>query len=672
MEEVDHTNFLSVMISTEAAALAITVAKGTIKLAGRLDHLMAEKEAVQGDLIIPMPPESDGPDRETRIEMLRKYLRDTIGDTPDPLGTDRKRLENLLAKDLVPDESDLFFTRLFPEQASPPLTSPDAKYVAALRQYVPTVNWDEKTNKAALQAAFYIAAGRDERGLGYPARVGLLVADVIAEFGAENTALFVRDPNAQTIVQSVLANFARPDLENFEDWSPFLRHALGATLNGLLDSRTVLAGHAKWADALLGALASVRAASENPDNYLVGLLNGSGYGLLLGEGLKLAGQQLSEGQAGVFKDIAADFLTQAAPLVEKNKGGFGDFFKDHWGDLLRGGLSAAANHGPALLEGKSPLMQRTLLAVMNQLAAVPGTDYFTADTAFHLAKAALGSVASNPDLLKGAVGEAWLRELIGSVAGTISDSGLRESFSNAGLEQIFSHTLATFALHPELIIAQPGLAQDVLAGVLTEVSSSGSLAIEPLADAAVSGALDALVQHPDLLGTKFGPYLAEMAGSLAKAVADKGLSSLQAADVVTAATEAMTRNPELFARLEDNLSAAVLQAVLQASDKSELKLAAGDTLVEIVHEVFVSVACYGATFAETKGVDELGATLEDALSAGFTVAEKELGRQLDRPAIPVVLGGVVRGFLRGELTDLDPKSKNFQKVFNQLAAAAMA
>ena len=660
------------MISTEAAALAITVAKGTIKLAGRLDHLMAEKEAVQGDLLIPMPPESNGPDRETRIEMLRKYLKDTADDTPDPLGTDRKRLQNLLAKDPVPDESDLFFTRLFPEQASPPLTSPDAKYVAALRQYLPTVNWDEKTNNASLQAAFYIATGRDERGLGYGARVGLLVADVIAEFGAENTALFVRDPNAQTIVQSVLENFAKPDLENFEDWSPFLRHALGATLNGLLDSRAVLAGHAKWADALLSALASARAASANPDNYLVGLVGGSGYSLLIGEGLKLAGQQLSGVQAGVFKDIATDFLTEAAPLVEKNKEGFGDFFKDHWGDLLRGGLSAAASHGPALFKDESPLMQQTLLAVMNQLAVVPGTDYFTADTAFHLAEAALGSVASNPDLLKGAVGDAWLRELIGSVAGTVSDSGLRESFSNAGLEQIFAHTLATFAQHPELIIAQPGLAQDVVAGVLTEVSSSGSLAVEPLADAAVSGALDALVQHPDLLGTKFGPYLIEMAGSLSQTVAANGLSSLRAADLVSAVAESMTRNPELFAKLEDNLPAAVLQAVLQASDKSQLKLAAGATLVEVVQEVFGGVARYGASFTEKNGVDKLGATLEEVLSAGLTLAEKELGRQLDRPAIPVVLGGVVRGFLRGELTDLDPKSKNFQKVFDQLAAAATA
>ena len=356
-------------------------------------------------------------------------------------------------------------------------------------------------------------------------------------------------------------------------------------------------------------------------------------------------------------------------MVEKNKEGFGDFFKDHWGDLLRGGLSAAARHGPVLLKGKSPLMQQTLLAVMNELAAVPGTDYFTADTSFHLAEAALGSVASNPGLLKG---DAWLHELIGSVAGAVSDSGLRESFSNAGLEQIFAHALATFAEHPELIIAKPGLAQDVVAGVLTEVGSSGSLAVEPLADVAVSGALQALVQHPDLLGTKFGPYLAEVAGSLSEAVADKGLNSLQSADIASAVADSMTRNPELFAKLGDNLSVIVLKAVLGATGKDQLKLASGDTLVEIVHEVFGGVACYGASLVENKGVDKFGAALEEALSAGLTLAENELGRKLDRPAIPVVLGGVARGLLRGELADLDPKSKNFQKLFNELAAAATA
>jgi hypothetical protein len=74
--------------------------------------------------------------------------------------------------------------------------------------------------------------------------------------------------------------------------------------------------------------------------------------------------------------------------------------------------------------------------------------------------------------------------------------------------------------------------------------------------------------------------------------------------------------------------------------------------------------------AESKGVDKLGATIEEALSASLILAEEELGRQLDRSGVPSVLGGVVQNLLRGELTDLDPKSKSFQKLFETLAVAA--
>ncbi len=657
------------MISVEAAALAISVARGTIKLAGRLDHLLAEKEAIAGNLLIPMPPESEGPDRETRIALLRQYLKDTPRATPDPLGDDRKVLQNLLSKDPVPDESDRYFERLFPEQAAPAIISPDAEYLAALRRYLPTANWDEKTNQDMLKAAFYIAAGRDERGVSYPARIGLLVADVLAEFGAENTALFVRDENAQTILKSVLENFARPELEEFEDWSPLLRHALGATLNGLLDSRTVLASHAKWVDALLRALASARANAPDPDNYLVGLLSGSSYNLLLGEGMKVASEKLAPAHAAVLKDIAAVFLVEAAPLVQANKRNFGDFFKEHWGDLLRGSLSAATRHGPGLWAGQSPLLQQTLLALMNQLSAVPGTDYFTKDTAFELAEVAISAVAKDPKLLQEAAGNKWMRELIGSFTATISDSSLRESFSNAALERIFAKTLKTLAQNPDLIVGQPGLTRDTVGQILSAVAASDNLAAESLAETAVTAAFGTLTNHPDLAATKLGPYLGEVAGLLSKKVAEKGLTSLQAAEMFPAVTDAMLRNPRLFAELDENLSATVLEAVINATDKTQFTSAAGLTLVDVAHEVFASVARHGASFVAKNGTRKLGTTLTDALTAGLTLADEELGRLFDKSDLPLVIGGIVRTLLLGNRVELNPKSKNFKKLFTELADA---
>ena len=89
---------------------------------------------------------------------------------------------------------------------------------------------------AVLASAFYVDPGADARQLGYPVRVGLLVVDVLAEFGAENTQLFVKDEGIRSVVKAVLERFAKPDLESFDEWSPFLRHALSATLNGVLDA----------------------------------------------------------------------------------------------------------------------------------------------------------------------------------------------------------------------------------------------------------------------------------------------------------------------------------------------------------------------------------------------------------------------------------------------------
>jgi hypothetical protein len=486
--------------------------------------------------------------------------------------------------------------------------------------------------------------------------------------------LFVRDKNAQTIVQSVLQRFSKPDLDDFEDWSPFLRHALSATLNGLLDARVVFEGHAQWADALFEALARARDDADTPDDYLVGLLRGQGYSLLIGEGLQLAGEKLASEHAGVFRDIIATFLIDAAPLVKKNKNDFGTFFNEHWGDLVRGGINAVAKHGPQLLEGQSPLLRETLLAMMNQLAATPSTAYFSSDTVLHLAEAAIGAVARNPDLLDGAVGDKWLKLLISSVASTINDTGLRAVFGRDGVERIFKDALATFAQHPELIIADAGLAQDVVGGVLEAVAKSESMEAWPLANAAVSGALQALSKHPELAGTNFGPYVAELAGLLAQQVKDKGLAALQAANLMDAAIEAMLRNAQLFAALEKNVAATVLQAVLTAADEGQgtagqIKLLAGATLVEVAGDVLAAVARYGAGFVEKNSVKLLGDRVAEVLTAGLARAAKEMGRRMDHAALPTVLAALVRKLLRGELADLDPESENFKKLFSEIAEA---
>ena len=662
------------MIATEAASLAISIAKGLIKLAGRVDRLMAEKDAVAGDLLIPMPPESAAPDVEIALNLLSDYLQETKDADPDPLGVDRKRLQTLLAKQPVPDEWFAFFERIFPEKAHPPVIRPDAQYLQALKKWAPSLNWEDPGNTEVCKAAFYVASGRDQRGLGYGARLGLLVADVITEFGAEQTALFVRDQHAQTIVQAVLARFSKPELENFDDWSPFLRHALSATLNGFLDSRKVLASHAQWADALFEALARAREESPDGDNYLVGLVSGQGYSLLIGEGLQAASVALAAEHSGVFTEIAAEFLIEAAPLFKTNQQDFGAFFKEHWGDLLHGGLNALAKNGPRLLNKQSPLLQETLLAVMNQLAAAPSTAYFSSDTVIGLTEVAIVAVARNPDLIEGTLGKKWLAQLINSVAGAISDSGPRAAFSREALEGIFKNTLSTFAQHPDLIISNPGLAQDLVASILQAVADTKGLELAPLASAGVGGALQALARHPELAGTNFGPYVAELAGDLATRVASRGLAATQAADLLSAVIEVTLRNQPLFAMLEKNVVSIVLDSILDVANDTkttagQVKLLAGATLVDVTREVVATVARYGTSFVENNSVKALADQLETTLEAGLNRANKELGRRMDQAAIPFVLAALVRKLLRGELPNPDPESENFKKTFSEITDA---
>jgi hypothetical protein len=654
------------MLSTDAAALAISIARGLIKLGGRLDLLMAERTATQGDLLIPMPPVSIGPPLFKRAELLKDYLTHTAGHSPDPLGSDRATVAALVAKSPTPTEVDEFFRRIFPSLAEPPLIDPDAEYLKALRKRMPTVDWSDESTR---QAAFAIASGRDQRQLGYGARTALLVVDTLAEFGAENTARFVRDKNIQTVVQSVLVRFANPQLETFDEWNPFLRHALSATLNGALDASGVFQGRNGWLDAVLTALTLARAGAADGDDYVLGLLRGRGYSLLITEGLTLAADRLDPEHAGAFQQIAADVLLAAAPLVKANQAGFAGFFEEHWGDLLRGGLASLEQHGPILLDGQSPLLKETLLAMIGGLAKTPDSEFFSTEVTLRLTEAALGAVAANPNLLKPAVKEAWFRELIGSAAGTVSDNTIRKTFTREGLESVVGGALTVLAAHPALIENKPGLGFELVSAILKAVGAAGSLEARILATAAVSGALGEIAEHPDLFQTPYGAAMAEFTSAMARHVGET-FTSLQAADLITSTAETMSRNPTLFNQSDGKLAGALVNAIIAGAKASPVQLLNGTTLVGASSEILNLFALRGRDAVAKTPVKDLSAKVEAAVAAGLKRAENEIGHRTDRAHLPRLLAGLVAAILAGDAIAMDADDDQFAALFNRLAEAA--
>jgi hypothetical protein len=678
------------MIPPGSAELVLAVAKGLIKFSGHLDRLLAEKVAVQSPLPLKLPVVDFSPGPAVVKPRLRAYLQDTSPENPGPLGQDlRKQLADLMSE-TSPDLAAMrrFFALAYPDDILNDGTTvqPDASFLQYLRDTLPglretlpagadSTDPEKQANyrAAVLAAAFYVDPGADARQLGYPVRVGLLVVDVLAEFGAENTQLFVRDEGVRSLVKAVLERFAKPDLESFDTWSPFLRHVLSATLNGALDARQAWAGSNPWLEATLQALADAReAAGAGGDDYLLGLLEGEGYSLFLSQALVQAAGVLDDEHAPIFQQIAAEVLRAAAPLVQAKPKTFGAFFNEHWTDLLHAALVALDKHGNALLAGQSPLLQQVLLASIKTLADTPGTKLLTRDTLFHLTDAALGAIATHPDLWKNGIDEEWLSQLVQSVLKTIGNQGIVSTFSLDGLESILRDASARFAEHPEWIVKDPGLFQVVVGGILKQLSAVGAFEAKTLADAAVQGALNGIAAHPEFIGTDFQKVVADFAGQLAALVARKSLTALQASDIIEAAADAALLNPELFASASKKLAGLITDAVLRAGEQKQPALIAGATFVAIVQQQLVVFARRGRDAADDSAIGKLEDQLVQVLSAGLARAEKELGRRLTLQTLPATLAALTSAWLRGEVAAFDPENPLFKELFAQLAERASA
>jgi hypothetical protein len=656
------------MLSTEAAGLVISISQGLIKLSGRLDLLLAEKEATSGPLVLPMKqvPLPNVP-RAQRIQRLKKYLDQTDGAVPDPLGDERAELADLVKPGRATDEVDEYFKRIFPDEADVSVVDPDAEFTKALRTYLPGLDMDKPETRLA---AFYITAGRDGRELNYAARTALLVADCIAELGAENAALIIHDPGLSAVVKSIVQNLTKPDLETFTEWSPLLRHALAATLDGVLANRSALEGAGPWLDAILTALAMAREESESGEDFVTGLVRGKGYRVLISKGLLVAGDRLGPSGANPYRRIAADILRAAVPLTEKSAS-FSDFFNDNWGELLRAGLVSIEKHGPGLLEGATPVVRDASIAFIAALARTPGAIELSGETLFRVADAVIGTVAANPDLLAGQVKDAWFKEVVTAAVKAVSDQGVKKAFSPDGLRQIMSQAAAVFAAHPELLRDKPAAQLALVTAIVKAASAAGSVNGKTLATAAISAVLDRLGEEPALLGTRYAEILSGLCGELAKLVAAKTLSGVQAADLIAAASDAVLRNPKLFTQFEGNLASAVVTGVLKGAKSSELKLIGGQMLVGLAGEVLGTIARRGRDMAEKATEKELVDQISDTIAAGLKRADRELGNRLDTTRLPWVLAQLVAAVAKNDLAVIDPEHPKFKEVFAQLAEAAL-
>ncbi|MEO5882856.1 MAG: hypothetical protein ABIQ06_10615 [Caldimonas sp.] len=662
------------MLSINALGMVMSVASGIVKLAGRLDLLMAEKEGVQGPLFVPMPAMTFSDiSVQSQKERLATHLAQTAGQLPDALGTDRAALAAALQGN-QPTDILSFFQKIFPDEAVVTVVDPDGDFIKALKLRLPGLDFGNEDTRLA---AFCLSAGQDERGLGYVTRTALLVADVVAEFGVEHAAQFISHQPTRDLVASIVGRFAKPDLESFTEWGPLLRHGLASALEGLVENKAAIEGSTPWLGAVLGALAAARDDPAGGTDFITGLVNGKGYALLFSKGLMVAADRLAPEGATPFQAIAADVLRGAAPLVKKASGsGFRTFFNDNWGELLRAGLVAVDKHGPALLSDQQPLLRDVTLALVKELSVQPDLTQLSRDVVFHLADVAIGVVAQDPTRLTSGGAQPWLKAFVTKAIEVVHLQGVRETLGREGIEQVLLQGLGVLGEHPELIDDDGGLRVQWIGTVLTAVSQAGALDGKTLATATVTGVLERLSRQPNLVGTRYPEIVAALAGELAAQVKARGLTGVQAAQALHAAADALLRNPALFEKLDGQVAPAVMRAVLAAAGSDKTGLVSGATLVQVLGSVLNTFARSGQPLLALAGTAGDAAALEAQLTALLNAvlgrAVAELGQRLDGGDLPRLLAGLVAAVARGNIAAFDPKSPEFPAAFETLFDAAVA
>jgi hypothetical protein len=231
-----------------------------------------------------------------------------------------------------------------------------------------------------------------------------------------------------------------------------------------------------------------------------------------------------------------------------------------------------------------------------------------------------------------------------SITSTVAETGIRSTFTKNRLETLVKDTLDTFAKRPELIIDKPGLARELLQGVLTSLSGANTFAAEELASAAVGGALKALSAHPELIRFPYAELVATVAGNVGTLVKARHLTKVQGADILGAVTESLAENPMLFLNIEKRLANWTVDAMVKAAQGANGALLAGGALTNVLRESITALAKSGRAALGNHPAELLAQPLENLINAGLARAEEELG-----PTFRIAFGNFIHIALRRPL-----------------------
>lgn len=665
-----------------AIELGLSITLTLVKLGGRIDRIMAGEAASRSPLAFPAEVSVEPPPVADMTDLLSGFL---VREEDNPEATlsaaDRAAITQAIED---PDrvEATLLpvMERFIPEEIRFQVIDHDNWARGALEVLREEGFAPMESEQATVELLYYLGPGADRREQSLPWQIGMAVFAALAEFALQNQERFVREEGTRKLIGAVLQRLATPDLLEVADGRALIRHVLKATLNGAVDVHEAIDGDNPLLEAVFEALADAREAQpeDQRNDYLIGLVRGKGYKAFIAELIEEGAERLGEAEAPAYRRVIADVLQEASNKVQAlpSGAGFADFFDDHWADLARAGLRSLEKHGPIILDDTTPILREVLLAAVGSLAETPGRTLLTSDALISATEAAIAAVAAKPELLGSGELGSWARVFYGSFADIVADSGLRRTFSAAGVTRIAQGAAGRLADQPQLLIQDAGLSQAIVGGILKKLAGAPSIGLETLAMAAIDGALTAVSENPALLKRDdgeamiFAEVAADIAGRIAARVRDRSLTEIQGADILDAAIGAIASNAALFTELQSGLANLVIDQVLEAARRDEKNLLTATAVVSLIDSVLQVVAQRGLPLLGDDSAAALAVRINAVVAVGLDTAGQELGRQLDLPAVPLVVAALVDAWARGEAADLDRDDPAFQALFAQLADQA--
>ncbi|WP_455219679.1 hypothetical protein [Kaarinaea lacus] len=547
-------------IPASTASMAMSIVNGLLRLTGRVDRIMAEQTALRSELAFASKPLLKPPLAGVMKQKLETLCAKTQGQMPDPLLDQRADIVALVAKANPGEPEMLKYLEMFlPDEVQYRLDDPDGDLVPKLQEKRSVWNLDDSD---VMRIAYYLQPGDDLRKSSAPWQIAMAVVDVLADLAIENQSLILHDNRARPLLLAILQRFANADLTDAGTPQLFLRVVLKTTVNGALDAKDALASDKAWVDSVLGALADTRDAEG--EDFVVGLINGNSYPVLIGNLLEEGAEAVSvsaKANAKHFERIASDVLNHAATIM-KQQDDFKGFINDHWGELLQAGLKGLHANGEAILAGQSPLLRGTLLSAIDVLAETPDRNLLSSETLTATLEAAIGAIAVKPELLDGVSDKELIQQLLGSTANLVANKGIQKALSSAGVELVIQDTLGYLAQQPELLVRQPGFAQDVVGSLLASLAQGGSMRLETVAIAGVQSLFNEIAANPDLVDTQYPQVVSTIADTLGVALADLRLTRDEARELLVSLAETVADNPALVVGDNTGLPAKVLGEVL--------------------------------------------------------------------------------------------------------------